>query len=179
MFVSYLYTTIVSSRLDNYLVPRSVLSVCSEVFYQVSVRKLQKLCKIDACVRRTRKLTASLLIAFLHCYRILTLSLKSSCPVNSGFYCSNWYTIGFKSIKAIWQHPRQRSKSPRATTAAVSPSLQSVRSMEHAVLCWYFLAINSKYFYLPAPDSMKHRSVSELKLGNKSENSEIWFPECQ
>lgn len=46
--VSYLYTIILSSRLGNYLMPINVLSVCSELFYQGSEWKLQKLCKIDA-----------------------------------------------------------------------------------------------------------------------------------
>lgn len=43
-----LCTIIISSRLVNYLMPINVLSVCSEVFYQVSERKLQELCRIDA-----------------------------------------------------------------------------------------------------------------------------------
>lgn len=45
--VSYLYTIIVSGRLGNYLMPINVLSVCSEVFYQVSEWKMQELCETD------------------------------------------------------------------------------------------------------------------------------------
>lgn len=98
-------------------------------------------------------------------------SLKSSCPVNSDFYSFNWSTKGFKSIKALWQHPRQEWESSRGTGAAASPDLQSGQCAK-CCACTSCQPFKMLLFANPW-------SVSQLKMRSKSENSEIWLPKCQ
>lgn len=99
-------------------------------------------------------------------------SLKSFCPVNSDFYFFNWFTKGFKSIEASWQHLRQEWESSRATRAAASPNLQR-GDVQSTVSCLYLLPT--------VQNAAVHCSwsVSQLKMRRKSENSEIWLLKCQ
>lgn len=155
----------VSGRLGNYLMPINVLSVCSEVFYQVRKWKLQELCKTGAGLGEEG---TWLHFQCLLCYHILSHLWR--------------VLVLWTLIFTLLIDPPKGSKASRlcGSTPGRSENPPEAPEQQRALNCRMG---NVQSVVLVPPVKMllfsSSWSVSQLKMRSKSENSEIWLPRCQ